>query len=207
VALPQERLIECPHKITEGQLALRAIDAIGQAADGGDLRHRCARLRCVDRGPSTRHLPCRADLSIAGINDAEIRTASDAPRSLPCGCRRTRSGTRAPPNTCSAASTRCPRVSATQVSGQPDRARPATAPAAGCITEAATCRRDRRRRCPRSFHANIRLFDDTDPAFRVRLDEAGEVLRAVVRGRLVARRFQPACAGSASSSPRASAEN
>jgi LacI family transcriptional regulator len=71
VALPQERLIECPHKITEGQLAMRALMASGKRPTavicGTDVLAFGALIEARQLG-----IAVPRDLSIAGINDAEF---------------------------------------------------------------------------------------------------------------------------------------
>jgi LacI family transcriptional regulator len=71
VALPQERLIECPHKITEGQLAMRALMASGKRPTavicGTDVLAFGALIEARRLG-----IAVPRDLSIAGINDAEF---------------------------------------------------------------------------------------------------------------------------------------
>jgi LacI family transcriptional regulator len=71
VALPQERLIECPHKITEGELALRALMASSKRPTavicGTDVLAFGALIEARRLG-----IAVPRDLSIAGINDAEF---------------------------------------------------------------------------------------------------------------------------------------
>jgi Periplasmic binding protein-like domain len=71
VALPQERLIECPHKITEGQLALRALMQSSKRPTavicGPDVLAFGALIEARQLGVAVPR-----DLSIAGINDAEF---------------------------------------------------------------------------------------------------------------------------------------
>jgi LacI family transcriptional regulator len=71
VALPQERLIECPHKITEGQLALRALMGSSKRPTavicGTDVLAFGALIEARQLG-----VVVPRDLSIAGINDAEF---------------------------------------------------------------------------------------------------------------------------------------
>jgi LacI family transcriptional regulator len=71
VALPQERLIECPHKITEGQLALRALMQSSKRPTavicGTDVLAFGALIEASQLGVAVPR-----DLSIAGINDAEF---------------------------------------------------------------------------------------------------------------------------------------
>ena len=71
VALPQERLIECPHKITEGQLALRALMQSSKRPTavicGTDVLAFGALIEARQLGVAVPR-----DLSIAGINDAEF---------------------------------------------------------------------------------------------------------------------------------------
>jgi LacI family transcriptional regulator len=71
MALPQERLIECPHKITEGQLALRALLTSDKRPTavicGTDVLAFGALIAARQLGVGVPR-----DLSIAGINDAEF---------------------------------------------------------------------------------------------------------------------------------------
>ncbi len=71
VALPLERLIECPHKITEGQLALRALMQSNRRPTavicGTDVLAFGALIEARQLG-----FAVPRDLSIAGINDAEF---------------------------------------------------------------------------------------------------------------------------------------
>jgi DNA-binding LacI/PurR family transcriptional regulator len=71
VALPQERLIECPHKITEGQLALRALMQSSKRPTavicGTDVLAFGPLIEARQLGVAVPR-----DLSIAGVNDAEF---------------------------------------------------------------------------------------------------------------------------------------
>jgi LacI family transcriptional regulator len=71
VALPQERLIECPHKITEGQLALRALMQSSKRPTavicGTDVLAFGALIEARQLGVAVPR-----NLSMAGINDAEF---------------------------------------------------------------------------------------------------------------------------------------